>query len=214
MRACRNLTCGREFVAEHRAMLYCSAECRPGTREKPPVPTPPRPASARPRPLKRTPRAWVEQPLTPYVFSAMWGLGYSAPEIMRELGLSSLETVRRWRDHLKLPLREAGNYTINRKEYAVLNGAFEELTRPSDTPLTTEQKLDECYQVLCRVAYGSGKPGNRPLAGGVEDFTKKFLTRHNVAVHGSKPVPTCPHCGQPVPCDAARAAGTAEDAVP
>lgn len=59
--------------------------------------------------------------------------------------------------------------------------------------LSPEQRLAELYAMIRRIAYGSGKPGDRPLAGGVETFAKKLLKRHGVDPPQDPEV--CPCCG-------------------
>lgn len=45
-----------------------------------------------------------------------------------------------------------------------------------------EARLHECYALLFRIAYGSNKPGDRPLAGGLTLDARKLLARHDIVV--------------------------------
>lgn len=76
---------------------------------------------------------------------------------------------------------------------------FKAMSDPTPAVLSPEQRLAELYAFLRRVACGSGRPGDRPLAGGVELFAKNVLNRHGIAA--PTPDDTCPYCGRAAPCD-------------
>lgn len=84
---------------------------------------------------------------------------------------------------------------------------FKQMADPTPSELSVEQRLAELYAVMRRIACGSGKPGDRPLAGGVQTFVKGVLKRHGVATD-LKPYQACPYCGRTEPC------GVAEESQP
>lgn len=76
---------------------------------------------------------------------------------------------------------------------------FKQMADTTPTAMSVEQRLAELYAIMRRIACGTGKPGDRPLAGGVQSFVKGVLTRHGIATD-LKPDQVCPYCGRTEPC--------------
>ena len=70
-----------------------------------------------------------------------------------------------------------------------------------DSPRSEHERLQECYLILYRIAYSKGRVGNRPLAGGIEEFVKKVLKRHGLERPEDIKRMRCPCCGQEVEHD-------------
>jgi len=64
-----------------------------------------------------------------------------------------------------------------------------------EAPDSDQERLRECYMILHQIAYGSGRPGDRPLAGGIEVFAKKVLKRHGLERFEDIIRLRCPCCG-------------------
>lgn len=78
------------------------------------------------------------------------------------------------------------------------------MSDPTPAVLSDAERLRELYAVMRRIAFSRDKViGNRPLAGGIEEFARHLLSRHQVGEEGPK-FHTCPQCGKPLdaPCPA------------